>query len=460
MPGLRFQYAQQVWLVRKESDLMKEDLFSEKFVYVHVPGYRRTLLVITGVLAAAAFVPGPLAAYFTETEWGLWNVGNLAAPFWLAAGFLGSCYAFGSRSMSLGEMASLDAELHDGLAARSSLYAGLAGALRRVLDSQQSVNRLGTAHLENVVKETDGAAWRIISQAKGIDGSMSELQEVLQSLDDQSARLAGESAQTIASNGRAIAELRDYIDRRREETADENKSVLSLGEKARSMSGMVELIKDISDQTNLLALNAAIEAARAGEHGRGFAIVAAEVRKLSRQSEEAATKIGAAMNNIADEIETRFAFKLNQDRQTHEAELLSSLKEQLAGLGRSYKSLEEMNKRIIGEVGQSSGKVASEVLTLLSNVQFQDITRQQIELITKALADSERYMSGVGECIDDPGRLDGIEDFKVEDLTKYYVMERQRETHGRVLSSGREGAVSGPEEEELSEAANGDVTFF
>ena len=80
-----------------------------------------------------------------------------------------------------------------------------------------------------------------------------------------------------------------------------------LSDAAQAMSGIVELINNITGQINLLALNATIELARAGEAGRGFAVVASEVKSLANQAKQATDKIGqeiGSLNQISNEVVT------------------------------------------------------------------------------------------------------------------------------------------------------------
>ena len=64
------------------------------------------------------------------------------------------------------------------------------------------------------------------------------------------------------------------------------------------MSGIVELIGNITGQINLLALNATIESARAGEAGRGFAVVASEVKNLANQAKQATDRSGTEIGDL------------------------------------------------------------------------------------------------------------------------------------------------------------------
>lgn len=73
----------------------------------------------------------------------------------------------------------------------------------------------------------------------------------------------------------------------------------------KSINEAEELLKAIqanASRSNILALNATIEAARAGEAGRGFTVVANEMGKLSKLSQESAGGIRAAFASMYEEL--------------------------------------------------------------------------------------------------------------------------------------------------------------
>lgn len=71
-----------------------------------------------------------------------------------------------------------------------------------------------------------------------------------------------------------------------------------VGEASHEITGITELIGNISEETSLLSLNASIEAARAGEAGRGFAVVATEISKLADTTAGSADNIAKLIREV------------------------------------------------------------------------------------------------------------------------------------------------------------------
>jgi methyl-accepting chemotaxis protein len=81
----------------------------------------------------------------------------------------------------------------------------------------------------------------------------------------------------------------------------------ALGARSAEIDQTLLLINELAEQTNLLALNAAIEAARAGDSGKGFANVAAEVRKLAERAADASKEIREIVESVQEETNATVA---------------------------------------------------------------------------------------------------------------------------------------------------------
>lgn len=128
------------------------------------------------------------------------------------------------------------------------------------------------------------------------------LEETAASLEQLTVAVASsadnaEHANQVASAARQQAEQSgEIVDRAMH-------AMSAILQSSQKIADIIGAIDEIAFQTNLLALNAAVEAARAGREGAGFAVVAAEVRKLAQRSANAAKEIKALIADSVHEVE-------------------------------------------------------------------------------------------------------------------------------------------------------------
>lgn len=108
----------------------------------------------------------------------------------------------------------------------------------------------------------------------------------------------------ISKRGRTDMEnVKEAMDSIRESIDILVEAINKVGTASHEITGITELIGNISEETELLSLNASIEAARAGEAGKGFSVVATEIGKLAQttaESVENIAKIVAEVDSLVD----------------------------------------------------------------------------------------------------------------------------------------------------------------
>ena len=306
-------------------------------------------------------------------------------------------------------------------------------------------NQVLGGQLKSVIEQTEKAAFEITSRLQTIDNVVTELNQFVSATADETALITADSEGRIAQNQRLITDLKSFIQQRINETEQDMARINQAVKEARGLQAIADLIKDIAGQTNLLALNAAIEAARAGEAGRGFAVVADEVRKLSQQTESAVRRINDGIASVTSTIENQFKDKLAHTHVNEERESLEQFAAQLGTLGESYEKLSQHETNVLQTVTANSQRLSDMFMDAVASVQFQDVTRQQLDQVGEALGRLEQQATLLVDHLQRGTAAPAIEPLakQLDAIYARYVMDQQRDTHSRALGSKADGSRGG-----------------
>ncbi len=168
------------------------------------------------------------------------------------------------------------------------------------------------SELEETVKSVVNDTSRLANNMKGASSDMlsSSTNSVTKSDDVESAASTAQGSSTtvaaaVEEMSASIGEISSQttnslsvVENAQSEIENVSVTVQQFGSEVDGISNVVDLIKDIAEQTNLLALNATIEAARAGDAGKGFAVVASEVKNLAAETAKATEQITTQIEAI------------------------------------------------------------------------------------------------------------------------------------------------------------------
>jgi methyl-accepting chemotaxis protein len=169
-----------------------------------------------------------------------------------------------------------------------------------------------------------------------------------------------ETAATVGQIAANATEAANIAERAKSMSAEASTTMNTLGNSAREIGEVTDVITRIAEQTNLLALNATIEAATAGEAGKGFAVVANEIKELAKQSASSAKNIATRIAEI--------------QRRTEES------------------------MRVIAGVAEVMGKISGSVATITSAVTQQNTASTEISRnVTQAAEGANSVANSIAE---------------------------------------------------------------
>ncbi|NRA53357.1 MAG: nitrate- and nitrite sensing domain-containing protein [Gammaproteobacteria bacterium] len=185
----------------------------------------------------------------------------------------------------------------------------------------------------------------------------------------QDSAKASQNAASLATQGtQMVSDANEKISALVQRIVQLEQKTVNLHDSSNSISGVVDVIKNVSEQTNLLALNAAIEAARAGEQGRGFAVVADEVRSLAQRTQSSTVEIEAIISTLQSDVtESSDLIKHCKDEAQSVVDASEKVSDSLINIEHSISDIAQLSDKI-ALASQQQLEVAGDISRSITDI--------------------------------------------------------------------------------------------
>ena len=168
-----------------------------------------------------------------------------------------------------------------------------------------------------------------------------------------------------------------------------------------AIEGNLNSIIDVSEQNNVIAINASIEASKLGQKGAGFKVLVSEILKSNEKTRTFITQIGTLISHLKE-----YNREFTQQWSEEATKMLGNMgttkgfsRDVISSLTQAFGTI----NHILDRERVASIDTSKRLDKVLMSMQFQDITRQQLENVIRHMVEIEKSLEGFKQALEISG---------------------------------------------------------
>ena len=244
---------------------------------------------------------------------------------------------------------------------------------------------------------TEEAAISLLGGLRNVDETISALLTFLESCgsNEKVVALIQHIEEHLNRNRQLLTE---FLEHRNRDIEDSKRRLEGLEKIASSLVVTALGVQGIARRITVLSLNASLEAARAGKAGYGFAVVAAEVKTLSHQSDKAAADIRTGLARLSEAMRVNMTAMIEKSVESQRTDM-TELAAAVTDLSENLERLVSYQRDVLTKVHAESAKIADPIIAMMGSIQFQDVTRQRLQGLGDAFALAKTHLAQIEQAV-------------------------------------------------------------